>query len=363
MKRPIGVILSSIVLGLFAALQLLFAALVGLGGAFLHHAPPPPAAYPPGMTPPPANFLTILLAAYAVFLVLLATWAIVTLVGLVRLRNWARYSVLVIGGCMAALGLLSVVGMIFAMTILPSLPQPPNVPAHTMQAAFLFDGVIFAVVTAIGVWWLVYFNLRSTKVFFVPAYPPGFEPAYVLDPATFPAMPPPPYAPPSSYPPRGPLQRVPTAVIVLACLFLFGGITCAGCLFLPYPAFVAGFTLSSAASHVLYIVLGLISIAVAAGLFRLDNRFRIATFVLLALGSANVLLLLTPWCRARLTAYTGRLYESLHMGYMVQPAQTMFTGPLMVFAVLFSLSIYGVIAWILHRYRAAFTTRTTAVQP
>ncbi len=166
MKRPVGVILASIVLGCFAALQLLAAALyIFLAFTFRHGTP---ASQPP--LPTSSAYLTGIMAFTSLFFVILAAWVIFTIVGLVRLRNWARYSVLVIAGCLVFLALCSILGIALASSSTANLPSSSNLSPHTMQAIFLFIGLIYSAIAAVGAWWLVYFNLRSTKAFFLPAY-------------------------------------------------------------------------------------------------------------------------------------------------------------------------------------------------
>ena len=101
MKRPVGLILTAIVLGFIALSQLGMAALMTvtgfIGRSGIHSARPGAPALPP-------SFLLYFTIGLAIIMAFLATWAILTLVGLLRLINAARISVLVIGGCLAGFG-------------------------------------------------------------------------------------------------------------------------------------------------------------------------------------------------------------------------------------------------------------------
>ncbi len=223
MKRPVGVILASIVLGCFAALQLLAAALYILLAFTIRHGLP---VQPTQPAMPTGALLTGIMIFTSFFFAILAAWAIFTLVGLLRLRNWARYSVLVIGGCLAILGVLSIAGSIVASAFLPA---NPNLAPHTMQFVFLFTGLIYAAIAAIGAWWLVYFNLRSVKAFFLPHYPPQYSSHSTQNPGasglaseTWDGAPP----PPMPYRTPGRFAHVPTSIVVLTCLFLLGTLFC-----------------------------------------------------------------------------------------------------------------------------------------
>ena len=293
MKRPLGVILTSVVLGLFAAVQLLFAVVMAFAGFAIGRAGAIPAspAYPASVAPPSSGFLTAMMVGLGLFYVLLAIWAITTIVGLIRLRGWGRYSVLVIGGCLAGLGLTSIFGVIVMAAVAPSLPgMPPSASPNLMHGVLIFECVIFAVISAIGVWWLVYFNLRTTKAaFLVPMLSP-YDPAlaaypappYAIDPRIFPDLPapPPPYIPP----PPGFFTNIPVAVIVIAVFFLFGALSCLPFSFVPIPGFFCGFIFTGFPVHLLYFTLAVLMGAIGYGLLRLDNRARLATYAMMLFG-------------------------------------------------------------------------------
>ena len=98
-----------------------------------------------------------------------AAWQIATIIGLLRLRNWARYSVLVLGRPATLFGLFCTLRLIFsarppARASWPRRPTwqsstPGRSPPHLMQVGLPGPGTfLHSPVTAIGIWWLVYFN-------------------------------------------------------------------------------------------------------------------------------------------------------------------------------------------------------------
>jgi hypothetical protein len=173
MKRPIGVILTCVVLGFNGAFQLLGALLTAVAAVLAYQSTKRPSG---DFSLQNSGFLAGVLLGLSLVLAILAAWSIATLVGLARLRNWARYSVLIIGGCLAALSLLSILGLVFATALMPSLATPPNVPASTMHIVFLSEALFWIFAGAIAGWWLVYFNLRTTKTYFLPGYQPHYQP-------------------------------------------------------------------------------------------------------------------------------------------------------------------------------------------
>ena len=69
-------------------------------------------------------------------------WRLLTLIGLVRLRSWAHYSALVIGGCMAICGTTSTVTT-FAMPYLTrSMANQHSADTHILYDAFLLAGAL-----------------------------------------------------------------------------------------------------------------------------------------------------------------------------------------------------------------------------
>ena len=104
-----------------------------------------------------------------------AVWYLLTLIGLVRLRSWARYSVLVIAGLMAGFGGISMLTS-FAMPFLmpaccPATAGQPAPDPGFMRIIFFATGAFYGLVTAIGVALLVYYNQATTRALFLLGAP------------------------------------------------------------------------------------------------------------------------------------------------------------------------------------------------
>ena len=158
MKRPIGLILSAIVLGLIALLLLLIAALMAFSGTFAAHQPAFAAS---------RHLILYLMLAIGAFYAVLTVWAILTVIGILRLRQWGRYSILIIGGGLAAFNLFTALFTILSRTVLSGLtPQQPAVDPHIAAVVATFMIGVNLLFAAVGIWWLIYFNLRSTRNLF-----------------------------------------------------------------------------------------------------------------------------------------------------------------------------------------------------
>ena len=357
--RPIGLIFAAIVLGLLALGTLVSGALTFFAAFFVPHQAL--AAAPGAPAPPSPQVLGIMLGAVGFLELLITAWAISTIVGILRLKSWARYSILTIGGLLAFFGITSA----GVLAVLPALmaqtsPQTP-LPPHLMQGVLLTLGLFYTAIAGIGVWWLVYFNRRTVKAFFLPQYAPAPNP-YAYSVAASLATPggleyaAPPVLPP---PPGGRFAHVPTSIKIIAILFFISALVTAVFTFLPFPAFIAGFYLSGFAGHLLYFAYTALMLLIGLGLFRLDNRARLGIYALTGLAVVNTVVMLTPWGRAGFAAYNHQLQQQMHLpatSAFVDPSSPMIILPGLIFTLLF----YGLILFLIERQRSLFADPPSA---
>jgi hypothetical protein len=329
MKRPIPVILSAILLGLLALLQLAGAvSMVAAGFLFLKGAP---FRATPTPMPLPASFLPIMMFALSLFYAALAVWSIWTLVGLVRMRSWARYSILVIAGCVTLFGgiaTLTSIAMPFLMRNAQLATQTAPNP-DLLRGTFLFMGVISGIFTAVAIALLVYYNLAKTRALFQQYAPVNLDPPNT-----------------STGRPR------PTAITIISWFFLISGPFMLIYALLPIPAYVLGFVVYGIAARMVYATFALVTFALGYGLFRLRSEARIAFIAWIAFGFLNMAAILTPWGSRNFDAYM----EKFRLNNSVAPTPNLFAGhQLVLFSFLFATAINLFILWLLHRHREAFT--------
>jgi hypothetical protein len=156
---PAGVAVAAVVLGLMAFVGLLLASFSAFVQFVMHN-------------PLIPRILVVRLAAAGMDALILALviLAACTIVGLFRLRLWARYSIVLLGlldflvfGLMA-LG-LAIARARWSMAALPL----PNNPHITLGDILLALAAFYAVLALIGVWWMVYFNLKPVRLAFANA--------------------------------------------------------------------------------------------------------------------------------------------------------------------------------------------------
>jgi hypothetical protein len=337
MKRPVPIVLSAILLGLLGAFQLLCAVLMVVVGlmALNKGLPGPQTATP---MPFPPSWLPILYFAMSLLLAAFAAWFILTLIGLVRMRSWARYSVLAIAGLMAALGGISMVASFAMPFLMPAMPTAANQPVldpAMMRGVFFVTGAIYGVFTAIGAALLVYFNLARTRALFLQNAPVDLRPPNT-----------------STGRPR------PTAVTVISWIYLISAPFCLIYAFLPFPAFLFGFMFYGWAARCVYAFFGILTLAIGYGLFRLREEARMAVYAMFAFLPIQVVVLLTPWGSRQFRLCMDAIDAAMFAGQ--QAAPNPFGSPgAVIFFLLLTMVFYGVAIWLLHRHRVAFTPAPT----
>lgn len=242
MNRSTGVTVAAIVLLLGSALGL-FVTILDVTVVLWASSKASPDVFP--------RPLLVLVVAGCAFIACVEIFGIITSIGLLRLKNWARITTIVFAVCIVLQTLLG--GLI--ILVMP-LPANPDVPAH-FNVAFKASTLGFCLFfVAIGVWWLVLFTRRSVREQFQRATPvPAGE-----------------IAAPAAIPPPAPrLGRVPVAAVVVAILLLASTPGALLVPFLHFPAFVLGKVFYGSAADMFYFGYSAIELILGVGLLRLQR--------------------------------------------------------------------------------------------
>jgi hypothetical protein len=259
------------------------------------------------------------------FFVALTAWGIITAVGLFRMRLWARYSVLVIGGGLAVIGMVSMLVML-VMLVMMAVPMPASTGADAAQVHAMMKIVlgcvvaVYALITAVGVFWLVYFNLKKVRDAFAGALGETVK------------------------------SRRPLPISVLAVLLLTGAPCCLLAAFLPFPAALFGLMLHGWGKAAVYLAFTALAVAAGVGLWRLEEWGRRLMLALQALALVqNVVYFVCPSLLIRSIAEVNQAMN-LPQQQLAAPFQSM------LFRVSFGAGILLIIAivWVLHYYRGEF---------
>ncbi len=315
MRRPALVIGSAAALILLSLTQILMALLMGLAAAVehKHEIPGAPQASP------------ALMYCLCAFFLGLAVWGIVTAIGLSKLRRWARYSILIIGGCMAFFGFVGMAGMLVTILIVPFLLASTGDTQHgslaTVRILFASFAFIYAAVTAIGIFWLVYFNRKAVRAVFAGSLEAKTE------------------------------GRRPILISVYAVLSLLGAVALLVMAFLPLPTVLYGVAFQGWKKVTVDLLFAAINVAVAIGLWKLAEWARRLALGYLAVGGTMmVVYLIRPSLMMRNNEAVAQA-----MGITPTPlpghVQTVMYGFIFGFSLLFMAAI----AWMLHYYRGRFS--------
>jgi hypothetical protein len=297
-----------------ALFLLLIAALMAFSGTFAAQ----PAFAASG------HFILYLMLAIGPFYAVLTVWAILTVIGILRLRQWGRYSILIIGGGLTAINLVTVIFTILSRAVLSELtPHKSAVDPHITSVITAFMVVLNLLFAAIDIWWLIYFNLRSTRdLFQMPTLATADPYGQPLPTASLPVKS---YDGFFSSP-----ERAPAAIKILGWLLLVSAVCCLPMTLLPFPAFILGFIVPVKASHFLYFAILIIAACIGYGLLKLRNSARFALIAFALFGIFNMAVALLPWAQNHLREYTAQIMAQFTTMLPTIPGQTnaTYTNPM-----------------------------------
>lgn len=156
---PPGAVISTVILGLMAFVGLLFT-FASLIAQFVIKSPLIPRV-------PIVRMIAGGLDALMLALVILA---IATIVGLFKLRIWARYSMVLLGLLdFLVFGLMTAAVLIGRVKSGMAAMPIPNNPHLTLGEILLAVAAVYGVLALIGLWWMIYFNATSVRQIFADA--------------------------------------------------------------------------------------------------------------------------------------------------------------------------------------------------
>src|SRR5712692_6032921 len=156
MQRSAGVTAIAVVAIIGGALTCLFALFAAFAAVMMQHMPQLP-------DKAPAAVPTAVLGVEAAVFLGIGAWTIASAIGLLRLKNWARISTLILGGLLAGFAFFGLLGAVM-ITVMP-MPAPPGkeVPHSFMAAVGAIMAAWCLIQMAVGIWWLVLLNRKAVK--------------------------------------------------------------------------------------------------------------------------------------------------------------------------------------------------------
>ncbi|HTV14322.1 MAG TPA: hypothetical protein VME68_06380 [Acidobacteriaceae bacterium] len=160
MRKPAGVIAAAVVMGLMAVLGTLGVSLSLVVFLFMHNP----------VNIPGFRVIVILSNLLVLGFFLFSGW---TVVGLFRMRPWARIGSIVIGAAVCLFSGGAAIGVLAVRNLVPALPPPPpGEPASLLSMVpMIVMGIaaLYSVIALVGLWWAVYFSLPGVRGAFTGA--------------------------------------------------------------------------------------------------------------------------------------------------------------------------------------------------
>jgi hypothetical protein len=149
---------SSVVAAAIAGILISLFTMLGALGAMVGLTIVPPSSAM--AIPPPARSMLLVIMG---LLAGLTIFGVFSCIALLRLKKWARVSMLIWGGVMAAFS-----GVMLLFTSLTPLPEISADSAAGLPYLRIFISVLYGIQLLVGVWWLLLFNQRAVREQFVP---------------------------------------------------------------------------------------------------------------------------------------------------------------------------------------------------
>jgi hypothetical protein len=323
MRRPAGVVVAAVVLGLMALVAIL-GTIVSLVASMVMHPP---------VTIPGFRVIMVVFNLVALGFFGFCGW---TVVGLFKMRRWARVSIVVIGALDFAVCAIAGFGTLAVRHMVPVMPPPPPGMAQPgpdlsiLPMIFELMAAFYFFLALIGVWWLVYFNLPSVRAAFSGAnlmvtnpdiLPPGGAAAFpiVAEAGT-------------------PGWRI--VIIVWACLMLLGVLSLPLVLVMHIPFFLFGAVVTGSRELLVLVLMGVIELVMGIGLIR---KWKAAWYVALfwqIYTIAYSLSMFLPGMGARFLATEEQIMaQNSPAGALPFPIATFFHGPFFAICFGFGLAI------------------------
>jgi hypothetical protein len=317
MKRSAGVTLSAMIVLLGSGLTLLMGLLIVAAAL--------------RQSDPRLSFLRPLLLAEAVLMGGAAVLGIATGVDLLRLRRWARVSMLVFAAFLCLVGFTA--GFVILLMPFPAPATAPAGFAHIMTAVRAGIAGFYFLLLLLGASWVYLFTREGVKAQFGEKT----TAAMVTHAAAVSRV--------------GVAQGRPVSITIIAVLLLMGTLNGPVTLVLRFPAYIFGTLVEGWGAVAFYVGFSVAHLAIGIGLLKLQPWSRLAAMGLYIFAILNTATMALP---GRMDALMEAVWSRFPL--MMRPPATIPMPPMWIYMAPAVLML-GVILYFLVRERAAFEKR------
>jgi|HubBroStandDraft_6_1064221.scaffolds.fasta_scaffold285839_1 hypothetical protein len=341
MKRSSGITVSSIFVFIGSGATLLFAAIMVAAGLLA------------GAEAKQAAFMKYMMFVIAAIEAGFAAWGVASAVGLLRVREWARISMLVFS---ALLLLMSVPG--FAIILVMPLQMPPSatdpeLANHVLLATRVGMCIFYAALIAIAAFWLYFFNSRSVRDQFkgFAALASGTGAVVAAERSTNFVV--------STEVTSPSAHRRPLSVSIIGYYLLISAPLVGIFFFIKFPVLILWFLLRGPKATAALLAFCIAQVVMGVGLLKLREWARILTisyFAFIALNSLTMALV--PSAQARYQEAQVEIQSAMSnsmAGFGTTPAPMHI--PVWI-GLIFSLPLIAVVLWFLSASKPAFVPST-----
>jgi len=287
-------------------------------------------AIPNGQLPRGFGYIAIFAVLFAA---LLGAWGIISGVGLLKLREWSRISVIVFSVLLLAVAVPGFLTFLFLKLPIPANTPDPGMARQAVWMTRMFGAAVYALAAVLAVWWLYYFNLRSVKEQFKSRT--AMAPALDLSAATN----------VGSYSGGRPLS-----ITIIAGLLMMGALSLPLFLVLHFPMMFLGYFFTGSQAFLIISVYSLLQAALAYGLWEMQPWARSAAIYYYNFAIFNAIIsAILPGAEARYEAAVTAMQSAMNLPTAPSPVHF----PLWI-ALFFSLPFIGIQLWFLIATKKAF---------
>jgi hypothetical protein len=327
-KRSAGITITAVLAFTGSALAVFAAALMALTFTV---------AIPNGKLPHGFGYIAIF---SVLVMVLMAAWGIVSGVGLLKLREWSRISVLVFSALLLMAAFPGCLMCLFAKFPVPANSPDVELAQRTIWITRMFVAAMYAFLAALAVWWLYYFNLGSVKGQFAARH----DASSGLDLESSTRI--------------GPYSGGrPLSITIIAGLLMLGALSLPLFLVFHFPMMFLGFFFTGSAAALIILTYAMVQAALAYGLWELKPWGRNLSIYYFNFAIFNaVISAILPGAEARYEQMIAAIQSTMNLP--AAPAQPHF--PLWI-ALFFSLPFIGIQLWFLIASKPAFESPNSSV--